>query len=134
MAMTDPVADLFVRIMNALRRGHVTVTIPASGLKNSILAVLKAEGFIQDFGPTTLKGHPAVRVVLRYSHGRQQKPVIETIKRISKPGKRVYVDVASIPRVRGGMGVALLSTSKGVMTDRQARHSHMGGEVLCHMW
>ncbi len=134
MAMTDPIADLFVRIMNALRRGHATVMIPASSLKKRVLAVLKAEGFIQDFGPTTLKGHPALLVTLRYIPGRQQTPVIEAIKRISKPGKRVYVDVSSIPRVRGGLGVAILSTSKGVMTDRQARDGRMGGEVLCHVW
>ena len=134
MSMTDPIADLFVRIMNALRRGHVTVMIPASGLKNHVLAVLKAEGFIRDFGPATLKGHPAIQVTLRYLPGRQQQPVIESIRRISKPGKRVYVDVSSIPRVRGGLGVAILSTSKGVMTDRQARHIRMGGEVLCHVW
>ncbi len=134
MAMTDPIADLFVRIMNALRRGHATVTMPASKLKTHILSVLKAEGFIQDFGPTTLKGHPAIQVALRYIPGRQQKPVIEVLKRISKPGKRVYVDVSSIPRVRGGLGVAILSTSKGIMTDRQARHNRMGGEVLCHVW
>ncbi len=134
MAMTDPVADLFVRMMNALRRGHTTVTIPASRLKTNILSVFKAEGFIHDFGPTTLNGHPAIQVDLRYVPGRQPKPVIEVIRRISKPGKRVYVDVPSIPRVRGGLGVAILSTSKGVMTDRQARHSRMGGEVLCHVW
>ena len=134
MSMTDPIADLFVRIMNALRRGHATVTIPASTMKASILAVLKAEGFIHDVLPATLNGHPALQVTLRYIPGRQRKPVIEVIKRISKPGKRVYVGVSSIPRVRGGLGVAILSTSKGVMTDRQARQSQMGGEVLCHMW
>ncbi len=134
MSMTDPVADLFIRIMNALRRGHSTVMIPASKLKQHVLAVLKDEGFIRDFGPATLHGHPAIQVTLRYIPGRQPKPVIEVIRRISKPGKRVYVDVASIPRVRGGLGVAILSTSKGVMTDRQARRHRMGGEVLCHVW
>lgn len=134
MGMTDPIADLFIRIMNALRRGHSAVNIPASTLKAHILAVFKAEGFIQDCVPTTLKGHPVLQVELRYIPGREKKPVIEGIKRISKPGKRVYVGASSIPRVMGGLGVAIISTSKGVMTDRQARQSGMGGEVLCHVW
>jgi len=134
MGMTDPIADLFIRIMNAIRRGHATVNVPASKLKASVLAVLKAEGFIQNFSDTTLDGHPAIQVELRYIPGREKKAVIERIKRVSKPGKRVYVGVASIPRVRGGLGVAVLSTSKGVMTDRQARQQSIGGEVLCHIW
>ena len=127
MGMTDPIADLFIRIMNAIRRGHATVNVPASKLKANVLAVFQAEGFIQNFSPTTLDGHPALQVELRYIPGREKKPVIERIK-------RVYVDVASIPRVRGGLGVAVLSTSKGVMTDRQARQQSIGGEVLCHVW
>lgn len=134
MGMTDPIADLFARIMNAIRRGHATVNVPASNLKANVLAVFKAEGFIRNFSPVTLDGHPALRVELRYIPGREKKPVIERIKRVSKPGKRVYVGVASIPRVRGGLGVAVLSTSKGVMTDRQARRQSIGGEVLCHVW
>ena len=134
MSMTDPIADLFIRIMNAMRRGHATVNVPASKLKANVLAVFKAEGFIQDFSPTTLDGHPGLQVELRYVPGREKNPVIERIKRVSKPGKRVYVGVASIPRVRGGLGVAVLSTSKGVMTDRQARQQSIGGEVLCHVW
>ena len=134
MSMTDPIADLFIRLMNALRRGHATVNVPASKLKASVLAVLKTEGFIQNFSHATLDGHPSLQVELRYIPGREKKPVIERIKRVSKPGKRVYVGVASIPRVRGGLGVAVLSTSKGVMTDRQARQQSIGGEVLCHIW
>ena len=134
MSMTDPIADLFTRIMNAVRRGHATVNIPASNLKVNILAVFKAEGFIQNLSPAKLDGHPAIQVELRYVPGREKKPVIERIKRISKPGKRVYVGVSSLPRVRGGLGVAILSTSKGVMTDRQARQNSIGGEVLCHVW
>lgn len=134
MAMTDPIADLFIRIMNALRRGHSTVNVPASKLKARILSVLKAEGFIQDWASATVNGHPALHVELRYVPGREKKPVIEGIKRISKPGKRVHVGTSSIPRVMGGLGVAILSTSKGVMTDRQARRNGIGGEVLCHVW
>ena len=134
MGMTDPVADLFVRIMNAIRRGHATVNVPASKLKVNVLAVFKAEGFIHNYSPTTLDGHPALQVELRYIPGREKKPVIERIKRVSKPGKRVYVGALSIPRVRGGLGVAVLSTSKGIMTDRQARQNSIGGEVLCHVW
>jgi len=134
MSMTDPIADLFVRIMNALRRGHATVNVPTSKLKVNVLSVFKAEGFIQNFSSTTLDGHPALQVELRYIPGREKKPVIEQIKRVSKPGKRVYVGASFIPRVRGGLGVAVLSTSKGVMTDRQARQQSIGGEVLCHVW
>ena len=134
MGMTDPIADLFVRITNAIRRGHETVNVPASKLKGNVLAAFKAEGFIKNFSPTTLDGHPGIQVELRYIPGRERKSVIERIKRVSKPGKRVYVSVTSIPRVRGGLGVAVLSTSKGIMTDRQARQQSIGGEVLCHVW
>lgn len=134
MSMTDPIADLFVRIMNALRRGHATVNIPASRLKANVLSVFQTEGFIQNFSSITLDGHPAIQVELRYIPGREKKPVIERIKRVSKPGKRVYVGASAIPRVRGGLGVAVLSTSKGVMTDRQARQQSIGGEVLCYVW
>ena len=113
MSMTDPIADLFIRIMNAIRRGHATVNVPASRLKANVLAVFKAEGFIQNFSPTTLDGHPGLQVELRYVPGREKKPVIERIKRVSKPGKRVYVSVSSIPRVRGGLGLRCCRPRKG---------------------
>ena len=134
MSMTDPVADLFVRLLNAGRRGHPTVGIPASKLKEKILSVFQAEGFIYSFEKTTLKGHPGLTVTLRYHPGREKKPILDGIKRVSKPGHRKYVGKTEIPRVMGGLGVALISTSKGVVTDSEARKIGMGGEVLCHIW
>ena len=134
MSMTDPVADLFVRLLNAGRRGHATVDVPASKLKANILSVFETEGFIQGFGPTTLKGHPGLKVALRYHPGREKKPILGGIKRVSKPGYRIYVGKTEIPRVMGGLGVALISTSKGVVTDNEARKVGMGGEVLCYVW
>ena len=134
MSMTDPVADLFIRLLNAGRRAHPTVGIPASKLKASILSVLQAEGFIQSFEKTTTSGHPSLTVALRYHPGRERKPVIEGIKRVSKPGHRIYVGKKEVPRVMGGLGVAIISTSKGVVTDSEARKTGMGGEVLCYIW
>ncbi len=134
MSMTDPVADLFVRLLNGGRRAHATVGIPESKLKASILSVLQAEGFIQGFEKTTANGHPTLKVALRYHPGREKKPVIEGIKRVSKPGHRIYVGKTEVPRVIGGLGVAIISTSKGVVTDSEARKNGMGGEVLCYVW
>ena len=134
MSMTDPVADLFVRLLNAGRRAHVTVGIPASKLKASILSVLQTEGFIHSFEKTIADGYPTLTVALRYHPGREKKPVIEGIKRVSKPGHRIYVGKKEVPRVMGGLGVAILSTSKGVITDSEARKNGMGGEVLCYIW
>ena len=134
MSMTDPVADLFVRLLNGGRRAHATVGIPESKLKASILSVLQAEGFIQGFEKTTANGHPTLKVALRYHPGREKKPVIEGIKRVSKPGHRIYVGKTEVPRVIGGLGVAIISTSKGVVTDSDARKNGMGGEVLCYVW
>ena len=134
MSMTDPVADLFVRLLNGGRRAHATVGIPESKLKASILSVLQAEGFIQGFEKTTANGHPTLKVALRYHPGREKKPVIEGIKRVSKPGHRIYVGKKEVPRVMGGLGVAIISTSKGVVTDSEARKNGMGGEVLCYVW
>ena len=134
MSMTDPVADLFIRLLNAGRRAHPTVGIPASKLKANILSVLQTEGFIQGFEKTTTNGHPSLTVTLRYHPGREKKPLLEGIKRVSKPGHRIYVGKAEIPRVIGGLGVAIISTSKGVVTDSEARKNGMGGEVLCYVW
>lgn len=134
MSMTDPVADLFVRLLNAGRRAHPTVNIPASRLKANILSVFQSEGFIQSFEPTTIDGHPGLQVKLRYHPGREKKPILGGIKRVSKPGHRIYVGKSDIPRVMGGLGVALISTSKGVVTDSEARKEGMGGEVLCYVW
>lgn len=130
--MTDPIADLLVRIRNAGRRGHETLTVPASKLKGGILRVLKAEGFINDYENQVVEGHPAFRVHLRYVA--EGQPMITGLRRVSKPGLRVYVGKRDITRVRGGMGIAILSTSKGVMTDRESRAENIGGEVLCQVW
>jgi small subunit ribosomal protein S8 len=129
--MTDPIADLLIRIQNAMRRGHPTVMAPASKVKSEILRVLKAEGFITDYEQVTDNGHPALRVQLRYVG---EHPVITGLRRVSKPGHRVYVGRRDPVRVMGGMGIAVISTSKGVMTDKESRAAKLGGEVLCHVW
>ncbi len=131
MSMSDPIADLLTRIQNAMKRGHPTVTVPASKVKTEILRVLKAEGFITDYEQVTEDGHPALRVQLRYM---AESPVITGMCRVSKPGHRVYVGRRDPIRVMGGMGIAVVSTSKGVMTDKESRAAKLGGEVLCHVW
>ena len=130
--MTDPLADLLIRIQNAVRRRHATVTVPASKLKAEVLRVLRAEGFIGDYEPETVEGKPMLNVRLRYVG--EGQPVIIGMRRISKPGKRVYVGRRDVTRVMSGMGVAILSTSKGLMTDQESRKASLGGEVLCHVW
>jgi small subunit ribosomal protein S8 len=130
--MTDPIADLLVRIRNSARRGHETVTVPASKLKGEILRVMKAEGFISDYEPVTTDGHPSLQIRLRYVG--EGKPVITGMRRISKPGKRVYIGKRNIKPVVGGMGLAIMSTSKGIMTDQESLRASLGGEVLCHIW
>jgi len=130
--MTDPIADLLIRLRNGMQRGHETVTVPASKLKGEILRVMKAEGFVTDYERVEGDGHPAFRVQLRYvSEGR---PVITGASRISKPGKRVYAGRRSVKPVMGGMGVAIVSTSKGLLTDQEARRANLGGEVLLQIW
>lgn len=130
--LTDPIADLLVRLQNASRRGHEAVTVPASKLKGEILRVLKQEGFIEHYERELVAGHPVLRIKLRYAGDR--RPVITGMRRISKPGKRVYVGRQDITQVLSGMGVAILSTSRGVMTDQESRRAGLGGEVLCHVW
>lgn len=130
--MTDPIADLLIRIRNAGQRGHETVTVPASRLRAEVLRVLKAEGFISQYEKQDTDGHPAFRIQLRYVGEGQS--VIAGMRRISKPGRRVYVGKRDIPRVMAGLGIAILSTSKGIMTDRESRRAGLGGEVLCEVW
>ena len=130
--VTDPIADLLIQIQNGARRGFETVTVPASKLKAEVLRILKAEGFIGPVEHVTDKGHPALRIQLRYVDDGQ--PVIEGVRRISKPGNRVYVGKRDATQVRGGLGLAILSTSKGVMTDQESRRAGLGGEVLCQIW
>src|SRR3972149_6527021 len=129
MSMTDPVADMLTRIRNACGSKHRRVDIPASKLKLEIARLLKENNFITDFRTVPSEaGRPLLRVVLKYAHGGH--PVIRELRRVSSPGLRKYVAVGEIPRVRNGLGVAILSTSKGLMTDREARQQRTGGELL----
>lgn len=131
MGMTDPIADMLTRIRNASSRRFETVDIPASKLKAALAQVLKEEGYIRDYKVSQDNKQGTIRVFLKYEGGRG---VIAGLKRVSKPGRRVYVPADEIPPVLGGLGVSILSTSRGVMTDRQARRSNVGGELLCAVW
>ena len=128
MSMTDPIADMLVRIKNAAAVGKPTVKMPSSNIKVAIAGVLKAEGYIADSRVNTVDGKPQLEVVLKYYEG---KPVIETLKRVSRSGLRSYRGKDALPKVLIGLGVAIISTSKGIMTDSQARQQGVGGEVLC---
>jgi small subunit ribosomal protein S8 len=128
MSMTDPIADMLTRIRNAQMAEKVAVSMPSSKLKVSIAEVLKDEGYIDDFAVRESAGKAQLDIALKYYAGR---PVIERIERVSKPGLRVYKGSDDLPRVMNGLGVAIVSTPKGVMTDRRARASNVGGEVLC---
>jgi small subunit ribosomal protein S8 len=128
MSMSDPIADMLIRIRNAQMVGHVETVMPASKLKVSIAKVLKDEGYIEDFALRENGSRKELAIALKYYAGR---PVIERLERVSKPGLRVYKGRDDIPRVMNGLGVAILSTSRGVMTDRKARADGVGGEVLC---
>ncbi len=128
MSMTDPIADFLTRIRNGQRAGKVEVAVPASRLKLALAKVLKEEGYIEDFVVARDSAKPTVTVRLKYYQGR---PVIERLERVSRPGLRVYKAKDDLPKVLGGMGVAIISTSRGLMTDRQARAAGHGGEVLC---
>jgi len=128
MSMSDPIADMLIRIRNAQLVGHVEVSMPASKLKSAIAQVLKDEGYIEDYAQRDVDGKPVIEIGLKYYAG---KPVIEKIERVSRPGLRIYKGREDIPRVMNGLGVAIVSTSRGVMTDRRARETGVGGEVLC---
>ena len=128
--MTDPIADMLTRIRNAQSAGKVSVNMPASKLKQSIAKVLQDEGYISGFDLQDVDGKPVMNVSLKYFEG---KPVIDNIKRVSRPGLRIYKGKGDIPQVLGGLGVAIISTSKGVMSDRHARSAGEGGEVLCYV-
>jgi len=127
--MNDPIGDMLTRIRNAQQRGKNEVLTPASKLRAWVLDVLKDEGYIRGYEPATSKaGHPELRIELKYYEG---TPVIREIKRVSKPGRRVYMGVKDLPQVRQGLGVSIVSTPKGVMSDAHARAANVGGEVLC---
>ena len=130
MSMTDPIADMLTRIRNGLAAGKAEVAMPSSKLKVAVANVLKDEGYISDLSTQDIDGKPVLTVVLKYYEG---KPVIDVIKRVSRPGLRVYKGKDELPRILNGMGIAVISTSTGVMTDRAARKAGYGGEVLCYV-
>lgn len=133
MSMTDPIADMLTRIRNACQSKHRRVDMPASKMKVEIARLLKEHSFIQDYRLVeTEEGRPALRVILKYAAGGSS--VIRELKRVSTPGLRRYVGVTEIPRVRNGLGIAILSTSQGVLSDRQARAQRTGGELLALVW
>ena len=132
MVINDPIADMLTRIRNGLIARHDSVTIPASGMKKAIAKILLDEGYIKavDFIDDGLQGQ--IKIVLKYAEGKQS--VIKGLKRISKPGLRVYARNEELPKVLGGLGIAIVSTSQGLMTDKNARKQGLGGEVLCYVW
>ena len=132
MQITDSIADLLTRIRNANTQKHESVEIPASNLKKAIVQILLDEGYIKSFTVTEDGKQGVIKVVLKYTE--DKAPVITGLRRVSKPGLRIYSDVESLPKVMKGLGIAIISTSKGVMTDRQARKENVGGEVLAYIW
>jgi small subunit ribosomal protein S8 len=132
MVMSDPIADMLTRIRNANVVRHETVEIPASTIKREIAEILKKEGFIRDAEYIEDNKQGIIRVFLKY--GPNNERVISGLKRISKPGLRVYTKSQEVPRVLGGLGIAIISTSQGVMTDKEARQTKAGGEVICYVW
>lgn len=132
MVMTDPIADMLTRLRNANSVLHDKVEIPGSKIKRAIAAVLKEEGFIRDF--TFMEDNKQGMLVLTLKYGPEREKVISGIKRISKPGLRMYAKSAELPRVLGGLGIAIISTSKGIMSDKKARQAGMGGEILAYVW
>jgi small subunit ribosomal protein S8 len=135
MTMTDPIADMLARIRNGLMAGYSRVTMPSSKLKAAIAGILKEEGFIEDYYVTDDYPQPNLVIDMKYVGERKERhPVIRELKRVSTPGRRIYRGASDIPWVRSGMGIAIVTTSKGVMTGRQARRLGIGGEVLCYVW
>ena len=130
--VTDPIGDLLTRLKNGSQRRHETVSVPASKLKRAILDILKKEGYVQGIEEGVEEGHPVLMVQLRYVG--EGQPMITGLQRISKPGRRVYVGSKDIAKVRNGIGMSILSTSKGIMTDQESRKNGLGGEVLCSVW
>ncbi len=132
MTITDPIADMLTRIRNAVMVQHDSVLIPSSKLKIAIARRLKEEGFITDYEMVRDKSHRMIKIHLKYDENNH--PIINGLERVSKPGLRVYVGSKEIPRIYGGLGIAIISTSKGVMTGQKAWHEGIGGELLCYVW
>ena len=134
MSMTDPIADMLTRIRNGNTAFHDDVTMPSSKAKEALAKVLEREGYIEGFSVEADPTRPGNRLTVKLKYTADRKRTISGIRRISKPGLRVYTKAESVPRVLGGMGIAILSTNQGLLTDRQARQRKVGGEVLCHVW
>jgi len=135
MSMTDPIADFLTRIRNAIQASHEVVEIPSSKLKRELARILQEEGYISSWTvepPTSRRPSELLEIQLRYAESRQ--PVISGLRRVSRPGRRTYADSTSIPRVQGGMGTTIVSTSRGIMTGHQARRDGVGGELLAEVW
>ena len=129
--MTDPIADMLTRIRNAVQARHESVVIPSSKEKIEIARILKEEGYINDY---TVEGDFRKNIIIDIKYGKNGEKVISGVKRISKPGLRVYRNCEDLPRVLNGLGIAIISTNQGLLTDKQAREKHVGGEVLCYVW
>jgi small subunit ribosomal protein S8 len=134
MSMTDPIADMLTRIRNANKAQHDTVSMPGSKLKEALAHILEREGYIGTFEVTPNEGKPGSTLSINLKYDGNRRSSIAGLKRVSTPGLRIYARSDNIPRVLGGFGVAVLSTSAGLMTDKEARKRHLGGEVLCHVW
>jgi small subunit ribosomal protein S8 len=134
MSLSDPIADMLTRIRNASSARHDSVLMPASKMKVAVAKVLKEEGFIKDFSVALEEGKPQPNLKVDLSYGGRKQPVLNGLQRVSKPGLRVYVQRREIPRVYGGLGMAILSTPKGVMSGQEARRNEVGGEVICYVW
>ena len=132
MSMTDPVADMLTRIRNANTAGHAEVDVPASKIKKNIAEILLKEGYIKGFEVVETQPQDVIKIEMKYGAGKQR--VISGIKRISKPGLKVYAKKDEVPKVLGGLGIAIISTSSGLITDKQARELGVGGEVVCYVW
>jgi small subunit ribosomal protein S8 len=130
--MSDPLTDLLNRLRNAMRAGHERVDVPASRIKEDVLRVLAEEGYVGSWRRVEEKGRPVLRVGLKYDP--EGGPIVAGMERVSRPGRRVYAPAKEIPEVLGGLGISIVSTSKGIVTGRKARESRLGGEILCNVW
>ena len=132
--MTDPIADMLTRIRNAGLARHDRTEVPASRLKEAVALILKSEGFIADVRPSEAEGDGTKKLTIVLKYGRDRQSAIDGVRRVSRPGRRVYVRHDRIPRVLSGLGISILSTSRGLMSDREARRQKIGGELICEVW
>ncbi len=132
MSMTDPIADMLTRIRNAVQAKHEELVVPASGVKKEIARILKEEGYISDYSTEKEGNREIIKISLKYD--KYGISAIKGLQKISKPGRRIYSNVADLPKVKGGLGIAIVSTSRGLMHDKQARKENVGGEIICYIW